>query len=227
MSNPLKYTDPTGLAAFREFSGVDYSSYFEMRASGGSPSHGHFNFNPNPTYHTTEWNNNYYREYTNCYSYAFDMLVNPLTGSRFSRGGMGVGMLSGMVERPFATTVEYENFLQRYLSGTPVANANLIGLIAADMATVGLDFIPYSSDLTGGYAIIVVVNPLRDYHFYRQDTDGTWSHKQSTNRISQSVGWNYNTSSFNSETLSDIRSDAESIGYTVYVGEFYLRPSRR
>lgn len=36
----------------------------------------------------------------------------------------------------------------------------------------------------GYYKIALAVDPHRDYHFYRQDADGTWSHKAGERKVS-------------------------------------------
>ena len=34
-----------------------------------------------------------------------------------------------------------------------------------------------------GYAVLLVIWPNRDYHWYRQDADGTWSHKPGSTKV--------------------------------------------
>lgn len=46
----------------------------------------------------------------------------------------------------------------------------------------------------GTHKIALAVDPTNDYHFYRQDADGTWSHKLGTNKPQRldDTPWNAN-----------------------------------
>lgn len=46
-----------------------------------------------PTYDFEDYNGEY-KNYTNCYAYAFGMQTNPVTGEKFPRGGNQPGLLS-------------------------------------------------------------------------------------------------------------------------------------
>jgi len=152
------------------------------------------------------------------------MLFNPLTGNLFPEGGMQPGMLSGEINYDNPSKKDIENYYFSY-SGTEEGNRYLVDLIKGDMATVGISFIPYVEGMTGGYVVALVVKPGGDYHWYRQDSDGTWSHKQGQLPATQSVGY-YRDKNGNLRFIDDLITDpkkaAEKIGYDVFVGYFYV-----
>jgi hypothetical protein len=73
------------------------------------------------------------------------------------------------------------------LSGTPLSSrsdievSKIIELVDADAAAEGLIFESASADETcpkGTYKVALGVDPKIDYHWYRQNSDGKWSHKR-------------------------------------------------
>ncbi|MGH2620040.1 MAG: hypothetical protein ACRDHG_05645 [Anaerolineales bacterium] len=71
-------------------------------------------------------------------------------------------------------------------SGDPLDSAQdinvlkIIELVRADADTAGFYFEesdPRSTCSDGTYKVALVVDPGVDYHWYRQNPDGTWSHK--------------------------------------------------
>ena len=55
---------------------------------------------------------------------------------------------------------------------------------------------------------MLVIWPNRDYHWYRQDADGTWSHKPGSTKVITGV--------------VDPVADARERGYTSIVGYYYI-----
>ena len=226
-NNPVMYIDPSGLAAWFLVPVVIGLVAALTGCSSNDTQNSYFTFNANPTYDTSDWNTQTYQSYTNCYSYAFNMLVNPLTGEKFPTGGMQPGMLSGQYN--IKTQKDFDNYFTAYLAGTTKSNAALVNLIVADMASVGLSFVPYEAGMAGGYKVALVVSPGKDYHWYRQDIDDTWSHKQGQLPITQDIGYYTDKNGnlqYNNKTLTDPQKDAASIGYTVFVGYYYVKPNR-
>ena len=41
---------------------------------------------------------------------------------------------------------------------------NDVNLVEDDATALGLDFKKYEASMTGGYAVLLVVNPYNDYH---------------------------------------------------------------
>ena len=62
--------------------------------------------------------------------------------------------------------------------------------------------------MSGGYAVLLVIGPKRDYHWYRQDADGTWSHKPGSNEVISGV--------------TDPVQDVKERRYTCIVGYYYI-----
>lgn len=59
-----------------------------------------------------------------------------------------------------------------------------------------------------GYAVLLTVSPNEDYHWYRQDTNGTWSHKMGSTPVITGV--------------ENPIKDAKQRGYTSIVGYYYI-----
>lgn len=84
-------------------------------------------------------------------------------------------------------------------------------IVTADASAMGLDFIPqdkYDENMTSGYWVLLVVYPGFDYHWYRQDPEGSWSHK--TGEAYPITG------------VIDPIADAKFRGYIDIVGYFYV-----
>lgn len=62
--------------------------------------------------------------------------------------------------------------------------------------------------MNGGYAVLLVVSPGFDYHWYRQDADGTWSHKPGSTHVICGV--------------EDPIEDAQKLGCTEILGYYYI-----
>jgi len=78
---------------------------------------------------------------------------------------------------------------------------------------------------TGSSKIALVVHPGEDYHFYRQDADGWWSHKDGSNEVKRYDAegkqiWNPKTAARN------YRPTGSFLNYTDVCG-FYCAPRRR
>jgi hypothetical protein len=73
--------------------------------------------------------------------------------------------------------------------------------------------------------IALVVHPGEDYHFYRQDSDGWWSHKDGANKVKRFDAdgkpiWNPKTAA------RDYRPNGSFLNYTDFCG-FYCAPRRK
>ena len=152
------------------------------------------------------------------------MLYNPLTGAKYPVGGMQLGMLSGQVK--ISTQKEFDAFCTTYLAGTDGSNKALLNLIIADAKAVGLEFLEYKSTLTGGYRVALVVWPHTDYHWYRDNGDGTWSHKpgQTAATNLEVLGRNSDGTIKYGNVITDPKDAGKKANYTVFVGYFYIRP---
>lgn len=77
----------------------------------------------------------------------------------------------------------------------------------------------------GSSKIALVVHPGEDYHFYRQDQDGWWSHKDGANKVKRFDAqgkpiWNPQTAS------RDYRPKGSFLNYKDFCG-FYCAPRRK
>jgi hypothetical protein len=114
------------------------------------------------------------RQNNNCYTYAINQHVNPYTKEPYESwdyvqpGYLG-GKNKGKNLHGFWS--DYQNFTK---------------YIKADLNDIGYDLIPceyedYIEDPNAWKIAFVYSN--WDYHFYRQNTDGTWSHKQGSSYV--------------------------------------------
>lgn len=61
---------------------------------------------------------------------------------------------------------------------------DLIGRLIGDVP--GLQLTSFTEKCPkGSYKIAAVIDPKNDYHFYRQDSDGMWSHKPGSTRVTR------------------------------------------
>lgn len=77
----------------------------------------------------------------------------------------------------------------------------------------------------GSSKIAMVVDPGEDYHFYRQDSDGMWSHKDGANEVKRFDAegqpiWNPKTAA------RDYRPRGSFLNYTDFCG-YYCAPRRQ
>ena len=189
----------------------------------------------NPVYDVGYYNTDEYLFYTNCYAYAFGMLVNPLTGEKFPLGGNQPGLLSNDKYFLETTTTEGEiQYRQYYLAGTEESNVNLVNVVKADMDAVGLNFTEYEDGMTGGKRIALVVSPYispespGDYHWYVFDEESqSWYNKNgkmwaTNNKIYVTYDMFYEQEVKYGDEIMDYKEYAQALGYSVFVGEFYL-----
>lgn len=156
------------------------------------------------------YNSDLYIDRTNCYAYAFDVVNNPIEEKSFytwsvsdqTKGKLPFANQPGLFSRQFVPQNE------SIVVGDEVGNEKLVDLIKDDAAAIGLHFQEYQHGMMGGYAVLLVVKPGEDYHFYRQDLDGTWSHKFGFSEVFTGV--------------SDPVQDAKALGYMTIVGYYYI-----
>lgn len=108
-------------------------------------------------------NTGFIQYYTNCYSYAFNLRKNIITGQRFSLIGMQTGMFSS----------DPNDYYYLGMKGD-----ELIEIIKADAYELGYYFekVEPGDELAEGTWLVALIYGT-DYHWFRQNPDGTWSHK--------------------------------------------------
>jgi hypothetical protein len=128
-----------------------------------------------PPYFAPYWNWRWWiKNSTNCYAYAFDITKNPITGENFLKNiGLQPGSICG------------EKICANSYDGPIKSNKRLVDIISMDMAELGYVFIEAKADVTipdKAYMVALSIFPgneeyTSDYHWYRLNSDGTWSHK--------------------------------------------------
>ncbi|XP_031569221.1 uncharacterized protein LOC116303760 [Actinia tenebrosa] len=108
------------------------------------------------------WNTNYARPRNNCYNYGNDKATNT-----FAQPGRGSGLVYGGI-----TNDEIKEASRRD------------GLVKVD---AGAD-IPNISPTGPWHLVALVVDPGVDFHWYRLDSNGNWSHKPGQTRITNTDG---------------------------------------
>lgn len=161
-------------------------------------------------YKADTYNSDEYIMRTNCYAYALDIVDNPVVG-----GPLYTRMESYLSDfeltfaaQPGLFSDQYNPYDNSILSGTDAGNQRLVELVKDDAKAMGLNFQEYEEGMSGGYAVLLVVKPGADYHWYRQEADGTWSHKIGDGLATTGV-------------VNPIRN-AMDLKYTTIVGYYYI-----
>lgn len=138
-------------------------------------------------YNTSAWNdpdtqdddNVHIQYYTNCYGYAFNnqtLCGIDVIGIDSMEHSYTLNMQPGLLGGVFN---EFLFYYPAWLILSPSDLKELLGLDA--QATTGMTLVKTTKNAvcpTGTYKVALVYNPnTLDYHWYRQDSDGTWSHK--------------------------------------------------
>lgn len=170
-------------------------------------------------YNTSYWNDptlNYYNPdhiqyFVNCYSYAYNNQTQyrlSLVNGFYSIGAMQPGVIGGVFNR-------YAEEIGWYIQ----SKKHLLKLLGEDAnATDGITFVKttkYGICPVGTYKVALWYNTNNgDYHWYRQNSDGTWSHKPGRTPVT-------NLDS-NGNPIIDPQYAATS--YTSFIGFYYVVP---
>jgi hypothetical protein len=123
------------------------------------------------------------RDTVNCYAYALNLKRHPFTRDHFSElTDSGFGLQPGSLMKPIRPGV----VMCPLRNPRNITAFKLIEYISKDVEALGGKILPADLDTLipqDGRKIALVVHPFKDYHFYRQDTDGTWSHKLATKPV--------------------------------------------
>ena len=150
-----------------------------------------------PKYEPKKWNKESVRIRTNCYAYAFNFKKNPITKQNFGTGrnsifAMQPGMFCG----------------QQYNSEDFITKEGVIDRVEKDMKKLKYKFKPISNKkvykkITNkrSWLVYLVVTKKgkteektknniicldgADYHWYRQDKSGKWSHKPGNSKVTR------------------------------------------
>jgi hypothetical protein len=139
-------------------------------------------------YNPSFWNDNRQNGHgvqrrTNCYAYSQNMICNPITGKKFEKRG----------QKGFA--LQLGDLCGQPLPLSLMNQKNIVTACKLDAAASGgvfVEALPDQQPPPGTWKVALVIAPnnepgnlLRapheqlamDYHWYRQDSDGLWSHK--------------------------------------------------
>lgn len=153
-------------------------------------------------YEPDRWNDAGRIQYsTNCYAYVLDRLTGP-PGMTF----LQPGQLSG----------------ESFRSMSDINATKIIELTKADSEQAGFVFEATSAEqncAVGTYKIALVVDPLKDYHRYRQNPDGTWSGKSGQTAVTDKDA-SGNVVNDPRAADRDFRKRGWALNYTVFGGFF-------
>ena len=147
------------------------------------------------------WNYSPVQENTNCYAYALNNQVHSGDNTLWY---MQPGEAAGYT-----------------LTRNSINADTVISYVEADAAVLGFTFEEIDRDEycpSGSYKVALVIAPGQDYHWYRQNPDGTWSHK---------LGWYPVTieDAENNIILDPETADRHhSVHYSLFAGYFEVTP---
>ena len=165
-NNPIKYTDPDGR---------------NDKVSGGLPYEPEKWNGPDkggPLVRSSELRPGDVQNYTNCYANALDIFgFNPVTNQQLQRGERGdssfalqPGSMAGL----------------KPLTQAQITKDNVLTYVKADAKAAGFTFKETTLDAKvqkGNWKVALVIAPGGDYHWYRLNADGTWSHKRGATQV--------------------------------------------
>ncbi len=183
-------------------------------------------------YNPTWWNDDTYVELSNCYAYALNnrftgKYISYINGQIIESRGLDIGL---------ASSGEFfdSNLLVAGENGIPAENIDkILELVEDDAETLGFTFRPigkYEQCSPGCYKVALVLDPYighgdsLDYHWYRQNSDGTWSHKPGSSSVTNLDASNdiiYDPQYADRRTIIDNICYAN---YSVFVGFFEVSP---
>lgn len=193
---------------------LNHGEYVNIQTSGSE-----INYNP------AIWNNDEEtREINNCYSYA----LNYLTDSHINPGESGCGYYSRVHDT--------SNGLLTYLTESNIFNMVTYDSYPNILSTYGFEFSrveKYENVQAGSYRVMLAFDlesSIHDYHWYRQNPDGSWSHKPAEgevrdfdfdgNPIFDPQFCNRKSSAC---IIAEMNNDAPDFNYSTFVGFYSVR----
>ena len=134
------------------------------------------------------------------------MVNNPVTGEELVKQPLGTGIWGlqpGMLSNQYS---EYNAYI--ITLGSDYGNNEMIKLVEMDLNAIGLKVERYEEGMAGGYCIAIAVKDEMDYHFYRENGDGTWSCKRGGKGVE--IG------------IENPQVDAYENKYKTFLGYFYI-----
>lgn len=122
------------------------------------------------------------KDTNNCYAYILNNQVYPGTTSAWFK--QQPGRYAGLTLTQSQIQGNGQNILYNVLEDFEAYNENFgTNLVFNQIGR-------FEKCPPGSYKVALVVNPGVDYHWYRQDADGFWSHKQGTTAVKRTDGSN-------------------------------------
>jgi hypothetical protein len=148
-----------------------------------------------PVFEGEKWNKSPEQESNSCYNYALDMRSSGKKGKNLNPGDASKRTVN-----------------------TPFFCRDVIAALVAD----GLEETRNGACGSGCWKIVCLrgprMQPDPDIHFYRQDDDGTWSHKRGDDRATNKGK--------DGNPITDPEKDGRAYGYTERCGSFCVCPEK-
>lgn len=147
---------------------------------------------------------------TNCYAYSIGCYKNPLTGGYFLRAGEGRFALQpgDLSNKPLPAV------RSRYIIQNCKEDAKATGGIFIEAT-------PETPKPEGAWKVALVVDLFTDYHWYRENPDGTWSHKPGSHPVTKLDA--------SGKLIRDPQKCDRhygTINYREFAGYFYVKPGK-
>lgn len=173
-------------------------------------------------YEPHKWNEKDQLQYsTNCYAYALDFLGKVTYGKLENKIIFPIkckpqpGVIAKLSNNIIKTKKNLDNFKINIVQNA-LLDAKSGGYCFKQLANVN-DFCP-----PGTWKVaLVVAPPKNDFHWYRQNPDGTWSHKPGGNKVTNLDASNKKI--FNPKNCN--RNYGPRFNYCEFVGFFAVGPS--
>jgi len=183
---------------------------------------------------------------TNCYAYAFDQLLNPITKKNFNDGKSGIFAMQPGMWSDEGIDIAVSKYNPYYPPNTIKTDReqcedNLDYYVRKDCEKINKSFEQFDLGMSGGYRVLLFTiyhekyDPIEgitvvayDYHWWRLEIDGTWSNKHGSVPISSAdVGIKIN--SFEQAVALTEKDYESSWGVEVdvnLVGCYYVKGDR-
>lgn len=142
------------------------------------------------------------QNYTNCYAYALNVKTNPYP-----------------YNNPWALQPGTSDSFDNLNNKSYLTKSFLVNMVKRDAGYYGFSFGPIGKHdrcMVGFYKVALAIHPGKDYHWYRQNSDGTWSHKPGKDYVRN---YDYSNSIiYDPENCN--RKSSENLNYTEFCG-FY------
>ena len=156
----------------------------------------------------------------NCYSYALNTQVIPSTNDTYGIDpGIESGYFDSLLENGTYADMEESDYKQAdVIEDCVYGDAEIWNFVFERIDK-------YTACPQGSYKVALVVDPGVDYHWYRQNPDGTWSHKPGETEVIDVDEANdviYDPE-YASRAYTDVDYDYD-VDYSLFVGFFRITP---